>query len=144
LARSAWTDQSVLGTPIGTTPTGIIYQHEQGQDADGNPINASFTTGYFRVEEGEEFVFVDQIIPDMRWGLLGQPQTATVSLTFYSQAYPGGTVTTYGPYAITQSTQQVYTRIRGRQIALKVESNDLGSFWRLGKISYRFAIDGRR
>lgn len=144
LARSAWTDQSVLGTPIGTSSQGIIYQHEQGQDAAGNPITSSFTTGYFRVEEGEEFVFVDQIIPDMRWGLLGGNQTATLTLTFYSQAYPGGTVTTYGPYTITQATQQVYTRIRGRQIALKVESSDLGSFWRLGKISYRFAIDGRR
>src|SRR6185295_5609790 len=28
LPRSAWMDQTVLGNPIGGSPTGIIYQHE--------------------------------------------------------------------------------------------------------------------
>ena len=144
IPRSAWIDQSVLGTPIGATPSGIIYQHEQGQDAAGNPITASFTTGYWRVAEGEEYAFVDQIIPDMRWGLLGGDQTASLQVTFYSQNFPSDTPRTYGPYTINASTQQIYTRIRGRQMALKVESSDLGSFWRLGKMAYRVSLDGRR
>ena len=88
--------------------------------------------------------FVDMIIPDMRWGLLGGDQDANITLTFYAQSFPGDTPTTYGPYAMTSTTQQIYTRMRGRQIAMKVESADLGSFWRLGKITYRVAADGRR
>lgn len=144
LGRSAWTDQSVLGTPIGAASTGLLYQHEMGQDAAGDPITASFTTGYWRVAEGQEMAFVDMIIPDMRWGLLGGDQDANITLTFYAQSFPGDTPTTYGPYAMTSTTQQIYTRMRGRQIAMKVESADLGSFWRLGKITYRVAADGRR
>jgi hypothetical protein len=144
IGRSAWIDQSVLGTPIGTTSNGVIFQHESGQDAAGQPITSSFTTGYFRVGDGEQICFVDQIIPDMRWGLYGQDQDANLTLTFYSQNSPSDTPRTYGPYSMTQGTNQIYTRIRGRQISLKVESSDLGSFWRLGRLTYRFSTDGRR
>lgn len=144
LARSSWIDQSVLGTPIGTTPTGNIYQHERGENADGLPITASFTTGYARLDEGNGFIFIDQIIPDMRWTKINGGTSAQVQLTFYSQNYPSDTPTEYGPYTITDSTEQIYTRIRGRQVAMKLESADSGSFWRLGKITYRYAPDGRR
>jgi hypothetical protein len=122
----------------------VIFQHESGQDAAGQPITSSFTTGYFRVGDGEQICFVDQIIPDMRWGLYGQDQDANLTLTFYSQNSPSDTPRTYGPYSMTQGTNQIYTRIRGRQISLKVESSDLGSFWRLGRLTYRFSTDGRR
>jgi hypothetical protein len=89
-------------------------------------------------------VFVDQIIPDMRWGFFNGAEDAQVSITFFAKGSPSDTPVTYGPYAITASTSQISTRIRGRQIAMKVESSDSGSFWRLGKISYRWALDGRR
>lgn len=144
LGRSAWIDQSVLGTPIGTTSSGLIYQHEDGPDAAGQPMTASFTTGYWRAGDGQNWVFVDQIIPDMRWGLLGGDDDARLSITFFAKGSPSDTPVTYGPYTMTSATSQISTRIRGRQIAMKVESSDSGSFWRLGKISYRWALDGRR
>lgn len=144
LQRSAWIDQSVLGNPIATTSNGIIYQHEVGQNAAGLPIASSFTTGYVRIDEGSNIVFIDQIIPDMKWKKVGRTTSANVLLTFYSQNYPSDTPITYGPYSIDETTQQIYTRIRGRQVAMKLESADLGSFWRLGKITYRYAVDGRR
>ncbi len=43
---------------------------------------ASFTTGYFYISEGEDFAFVDQILPDMKWGFFGAAQTAQVQLLF--------------------------------------------------------------
>lgn len=144
LRRSAWIDQSVLGMPIGASPGGTLFQHEDGQDAAGQPITASFTTGYWRAGDGQNWVFIDQIIPDMRWGLLGGDQDASLSITFYAKGSPADTPVTYGPFQMTAATTQIATRIRGRQIALKVESSDSGSFWRLGKISYRWALDGRR
>lgn len=144
LSRTAWIDQSVLGTPIGASQQGSIYQHEMGYDADGDPITASFTTGYFRIAEGQDVAFVDQIIPDMRYGLIDGEQDAQLSITFYSQMFPSDTPVEYGPYTFDATTPQIYSRIRGRQIALKVESSDPGSFWRLGRFVYRFAIDGRQ
>lgn len=144
LPRSAWMDQTVLGNPIGASPGGIIYQHESGNDADGGPLNASFTTGYFYIAEGEDFAFVDQIIPDFKWGLFGGSQNAQVQLSVNVINYPGDTPTTYGPYLFTSSTQYQTVRLRGRQMSFTVQSSDVGSFWRLGKVRYRYKPDGRR
>lgn len=142
--RSACIGQSVLGNPIAATFQGAIYEHEVGTNDGTQPMTASFTTGYARVGDGENYAFIDQIIPDMRFGLLGGSQDADLSITFYVQNYPSDTPDTYGPYSFSSTTQRIEPRLRGRQIAFKIEGSDLDSFWRLGKISYRYAIDGRR
>lgn len=144
LPRSAWIDQTVLGPPIGAISTGVIYQHETGNDADGQPMSASFRTGYFMLGDGEDFVVVDQFLPDMRWSTFGHARTAQVMFTFYLVNYPGDAPQVFGPFTVTEATQFISTRMRGRQMAIEVSSSDLGSFWRLGRARYRFAGDGRR
>ncbi len=143
ISRSAWMDQTVLGNPIAASPNGIVYQHEEGQDADGSPITASFTTGYFYISEGEEWAFVDMVIPDMKWGTYSGSQNAQVYITFNVVNYPGDTPTTYGPYLMTSTTEYIPVRFRGRQMSVTVTSSDIGSFWRLGRIRYRYAPAGR-
>ena len=142
--RSAWCDQSLLGPPIGGTPSGLIYQHEMGYDADGAAMNPIFTTGYFVVGKGEEFAFIDQFIPDFKWGLFGGAQNANIQVTINVVNYPGDTPRSYGPYTVTAAKQYVSTRLRGRQVSLTVQSADTGSFWRLGLFRYRYARAGRR
>lgn len=144
LQRSAWIDQTVLGMPIAAAPSGIIYQHETTNDADGQPLLPSFTTGYFYLSPGEDFVFADQILPDFRWGFYGQSESAQVYISINVIDYPGDTPTVFGPYLMTESTQYISTRLRGRQASFTIQSSDLGSWWRIGKIRYRWAPDGRR
>lgn len=145
LPRSAWMDQSVLGNPLGASPGGIIYQHETSTDADGQPLAYSFTTGYFFIAEGEDFAFVDQILPDFIWGYFGQAQTAQVQLTVFALNYPGDTPAVFGPFLVTQATKYISVRgIRHRQMAFQVSGADLGSFVRLGRIRYRWAPCGRQ
>lgn len=144
LARSAWIDLTVLGNPIGAIPTGVIYRHESGADAAGQPMTASFTTGYFYIAEGENYVYVDQALPDMRWGDYGGAQTASLQFTFNVINFPGETPTSYGPYTVTQATEYVALRMRARQMSVTVTSSDLSSFWRLGRIRFRYAMSGRR
>jgi hypothetical protein len=144
LARSAWIDQTVLGNPIAATPTGVLYQHEQGYDNDGNPITASFTTGLFYIAEGEDFAFVDQVFPDFKWGTYAGAKNAQVLITFNVYNYAEDTPVQYGPYTVMQNSQYIATRIRGRLMSVTVQSSDLGSFWRLGKIRYRWSPAGRR
>ena len=137
-------DQSVLGPPIGANTQDLdIYQHEVGEDADEDPMLSSFTTGYYALAEGDQKTFVDLIWPDMKWGLYNQAQTATVQISFLCVDYPGDTPTVYGPYSVTQATEYLYTRFRARLVAVKISSSDLGSFWRIGNLRYRFAPDGR-
>lgn len=144
LGRSAWIDQSVLGPPIGSDPNNrYIYQHETSTDADGQPLLASFQTGYFAMNEADVLTFVDQVWPDMKWGYYGGVQNATVDITFYVTDYPGQTPRTFGPYPVTQNTTFISPRFRGRLVSIGLSSNDVGSFWRIGNMRYRLQADGK-
>ena len=144
LQRSAWMDESVLGNPISADASGNVWQQEEGNNNGASAMAASFTTGYFYIAEGEEYAFVDQVLPDFIWGEYGAAQTATIQLTFNVVNYPGDTPISYGPYAVTKATEFITVRFRGRQMSITVQSSDLNSFWRIGRIRYRFAKSGRR
>lgn len=145
LPRSAGIDQSVLGSPIAATPTtSLVYSHETGEDADGEPITAYIESGWFVLAEGQEIVFADWMLPDMKWGPFGGAQTATVQITLYSAMYPGDTPRTYGPFSVTATTKYKNMRLRGRLAKIRISSSDLGSFWRAGGVRLRAAQDGRR
>jgi len=162
LSRTAWIDQSVLGPPIGAGGDTYIYQHEVGNDAaSGTSTTAmlsSFQTGYFQLAEGENLVFVDQIWPDMKWGTYSGNQNATVYLTIYYTNYATDTATSPSTsyysgspsntvssvtFPMTQSTEYISCRIRARFMAFSLSSQDVGTFWRLGGVKYRFQPDGK-
>lgn len=144
LPRSTWIDQMVFGMPIAASPSGFIYQQETTPDADGSPLTASFTTGEFYLEEGEEFVFVDQVIPDFKWTVYPGGTSASIQISFNVTNFPGDTPIVYGPYTVTSATEYISVRFRGRLMSITVLSSDLGSFWRLGSIKYRYSRTGRR
>lgn len=144
LGRSAWVDQSVLGPPIGADPTTLLLQqHEISNDADGVAMQPFFQSGFYAVAEGDVKAFVDWIWPDFKWGQVSQAQSATLQISFLVADYPGDTPQVFGPYSVTQATEYFYTRFRARLMAVKIASSDLGSFWRIGAIRYRFAPDGK-
>jgi hypothetical protein len=143
LGRSAWIDQSVLGPPIGAGTDYTIYQHEVGNNDGTDAMTPSFETGYFALSEGDQMIFIDQMWPDMKWGDYSTNPNASIQITFFGTNYPGDTPTQYGPYTVTQGTQYISTRIRNRLLAFQVSSSDLGSFWRLGNIRYRYQPDGK-
>lgn len=144
LDRTAGINQSILGMPIAAASTSLIYQHETGYNDDGNPITASFTTGDWQLSEGNDVLFVDWILPDMKFQTAsGATTSASVQITFYSSYYPGGPQETHGPYTFTSTTTYINTRIRGRLLSMKIESTDLNSWWRIGGIRFRGAPDGR-
>jgi hypothetical protein len=143
VARSAWINESVLGPPIGAGLNQYLYQHETSTDADGVAMDSYFQTGYFVLNEADVKMFIDQVWPDMKWGYYGGTQGANILLTFYVTDYAGQTPIAYGPYTLTQATTYITPRFRGRLVSIKIESNDIGSFWRLGNIRYRIQQDGR-
>lgn len=144
LARTAWIDQSVLGEPIGSDLSNLIMQHEVSNDADGGSMNSFFLTSYFLLNEGQEFPTVDNILPDFKYGLYNQSQGAQVQMYVNSVNYPNDTPTMFGPFNFTESSQYQVTRIRNRQLQMQIGSSDVGSFWRIGKVRFRYAQDGRR
>jgi len=151
LSRSAWINESIFGPPIGADPVSkYIYQHETSNNADDQAMASYFQTGYFVINEADEKVFVDQVWPDAKWETfnnnlkkINRAPTATLNMSFYVNNYPGQTPTQYGPYALTQNTEFITPRFRGRLVSINVGSNDVGSFWRIGNMRYRFQPDGK-
>lgn len=144
--RAAWVPRSVLGNPIGITGDGLIYSHESGYDDDGEPLRPRFLTTWFSFEEAQDFIVVDRLTPDFKWGVRGGAEDAQIQLTVYGVETPGETPITRGPYLVTKATQYVDLDppLRAKQLALEVKSEDLGSFWRLGLVRFRWRQDGRR
>lgn len=144
LQRNCWTDQTAFGPPIACTQDGVVYVHETGNDADVQPIASGFTTGYFYLDEGRSFVFIDEIIPDFKLGKYGQSQDADIQITVSGIDDVNDTPVQYGPFIWNASSKKISTRIRARQVSLTVQSEDSGSFWRLGQVRFRYTLDGRR
>lgn len=142
LARSAWTDVSILGHPIAGDASGTIYQHETGNSTTGVSV-PQFQTGWFALAEGQDFAFVDFIIPDFKYGKYSGTQSASMSVTFFVTDYPGDAPASYGPYTVTTATEYIPVRFRGRLMSVLVQG-DGASFWRIGAIRFRFALSGRR
>ena len=143
VSRSAWINESVLGPPIGAGLNQYIFQHETSKNADDAAMDSYFQTGYFVLSDADVKTFLDEVWPDMKWGYFGGTQGANILLTFYATDFPGQSPTVYGPYTLTQATNFISPRIRARLIAIRIESNDIDSFWRLGNIRYRLQPDGR-
>jgi len=145
LGRSAWIDVTVLGNPIGSDLAGVIYQHDVGYNAGLVPIDSSFQTGYWSISDGNDLAIVDWILPDMTFSdFSGASTSANLALTFYATDYTGDIPRVYGPFSFGSGTEYINTRIRGRFMSMKREGIDLNSFWRIGRLRYRFAPDGRR
>lgn len=142
LPRTAWVDVSILGNPIGADPSGTIFQHEMGT-VQGGVSSTSFQTGWFAITEGNDLAFVDWAFPDFIWGLFDGAKDASVNVTFFAVDYPGDTPRQYGPYTVTSATEYISPRLRGRLMSILISSNSQ-SFYRLGRIRYRFAVAGRR
>jgi hypothetical protein len=144
LSRTAWVDVTAVGMPIGADNNGFLYQHETSNDAAGAVINAAIETGFFIIGDGTQLAFVDWVLPDLKWGMTGTPPTATVLFTFFTTDYAGAPERIYGPYGVTQSVPYINCRMRGRFWRCRIESQDLGSFWRMGRIKFRWGPAGAR
>ena len=144
LDRTAWIDQSVLGTPIGAGVDKYLYQHEIGYSAAGQPLNATFTTGYFALQEGDKLTFVDQMWPDMKWGTYNGDQNETVYVTLNTADYPTDTPISSTTFPMNVSQSYISCRVRGRLFSFTLSSTDASeTFWRLGNIRFRSAADGK-
>ena len=141
LIRTAWFDQSIFtgNNPIGADTSGLIQQHESGTDADGAALIASATSGWFKLNDGENYVFIERMIPDFLWS--GNP---TLTITVETADYPLDTPRVQN-FTVTQATEYIIIRSRSRFARIQIaDTGDLGTFWRLGELLYKASISGKR
>jgi hypothetical protein len=155
MARTCWIDRGVNADPIAASPDHYLYFHEIGFD-DGSTSPASAISAYIEssqmdLGEGEQFVFMRRMIPDMTFRNSTNP-TPSATMTLKVRNFPGGnylssdasTVSKTASVPIEQFTDQVFVRLRGRSFAFRIESDDTGIGWRLGSPRVDVRPDGRR
>ena len=155
IGRTAWIDSGLRDYPIGATYSYNLVNHEQGLDDDetGTPvaINAYIESAEFDIEDGEHFGFVWRMVPDLTFQG-STADTPQVVMTLYGMNGSGSGFNTDTSKAVArtstttieQFTNIIYTRIRGRQMIMKIESNQLGTAWQLGSPRIDLRPDGRR
>lgn len=161
MARTYWLDSPLRETPMAAGYNGQLVYQENGND-DGtttpaSPIEAYCQSSDFDIGDGHNFGIVWRIIPDVTFD--GSTSAApSVDFTVRPRQNPGTnygtsdspTVTSANNYSgqryynVQQFTEYAYVRIRGRQMAFKISSNDLGVAWQLGTPRIDVRPDGRR
>ena len=167
LGRTAWLDVGLRDFPIAATYAHNLVNHESGVDdgmlADLLPIEASITTAQFDIGDGHNFAFIWRILPDLTFN--GSTDGVTPRLTmqllplknsgsgYTAPKSVGGTDTdAEQPVVATQSYPidpdtydgQIYIRVRGRQMAMRITSDTIGTQWQLGAPRIDIRPDGRR
>jgi len=167
MGRTAWLDTGLRNYPIAATYSYNIVEHENGVDdgtlSPATAITASITSAQFDIGDGNNMAFVWRMLPDLTFR--GSTNGSTPALTM--QLLPllnsgsgyndpksvGGTsddalqaVTATQVYPIDLDTYngQIYIRVRGRQMAMRITSNKLGTQWQLGSPRIDLRADGRR
>lgn len=161
LARTAWSDTGLRDYPIGATYSNNLVYHELGVDDDetGTPtaINAYITSSEFDLDDGHKFAFIWRVLPDITFdGSTAESPQATLTLLplagsgsgYNSPASEGGTnaagITRSATVPVEAYTNQLNVRVRGRQLSMKIASDQLGVQWQLGAPRLDMRPDGRR
>lgn len=161
MARTAWIDSGLRSYPMAATYLNNLVNHESGVDDNATgvpaPINAYITSSEFDIDDGHNFSFIYRMLPDVTFrGSTAVSPSATMYLLplansgsgYNNPASVGGSnsaaVTRTATIPIEQFTGQVFTRVRGRQMSIKMESTGLGVQWQLGAPRLDVRPDGRR
>jgi len=147
IERTAWLDSGLREYPQGMDSTGQLYDHEDGNDADGVAMDSYIQSADFDIGDGEKFMMSRRILPDIKF--TGSTATAPEAyVTVAPRRFPGASPQVEPNLPVIESavdvfTDQVFIRARGRSMAFKVGSNTTGVQWQLGNPRLDAREDGR-
>ncbi len=145
LARTAWRDRNTYDNPLATGVEGAgIFYHEDGYTDDGSNMSAYVQSAYFKLKDGDDIIFSNKFAPDFSNIDDGLPYNGNLEVTLEARKYPGGPVVVRGPYTVTGTTEKISTRIRGRELSIRLSNDSLDSPWRMGNFRMALEVDGKR
>ena len=146
MVRTAWIEAHLENNPIAAGKTGTdsnyLYNQEFGHDDDGSAMTAYIETGDFDIEDGNNFMLVSRVIPDIQFR--DADSTNELDVSIKGRDYPNDSLSTLSTSSISNSTQQAFVRCRSRQAVLRFESSGSGYGWRLGHFRLDTRLDGRQ
>jgi hypothetical protein len=139
---------SQLVVSTGMTGDSVIYNHEQGLNDNILPMNSYISSSDFDLIDGDQFILTKRIIPDINFA---ESTAAAPEVTMFIKPrnFPGNTYSNTESGAVIETSVDVYTdqifmRARARQMAIEIESTELGVQWQLGSPRLDGRPDGKR
>lgn len=146
MPRCVWEDSGTFDYPLAIDGTASnLYYQESGYTADTSALAANLEGAYFTQRAGDDLLFVNKFVPDFSNLSDNTPYTGTLNVSLRARKYPGGPVTTKGPFPVTGSTQKTSVRLRGRELAIQIQSSTSSNVpWRMGQFRLAIEADGQR
>lgn len=169
IARTAWLDSSLRNYPIAATySNNLVYQEngvDNGTDSTAVAMTSYIVTSQFDIDDGHNFAFIWRMLPDLTFrGSVQDGSVPSLQISLFPLQNSGsgyndpisvGGTDIYGTQTVTGVAQtypvyqDVYTgqlniRVRGRQMAMQIYCNTLGTQWQLGSPRIDIRMDGRR
>ena len=132
----------IAATNIVSSNENYLYNHENGYDDDGGAMNAYIESGGIEMGDGEEFMFVNRMIPDFHFR--GATGSAAMTVTLKGKDFPLNSSTTLATSTVTNTTNQSFIRARTRESIVRFASTGTGYGWTLGQMRFDVKPDGRR
>lgn len=126
--RTAGIDAFLFSTPIFADANGVIYQHETGNDDNGQPLDANITFSPVDISNGDQNMDVMGFIPDFT------RLTGNCNLSIEVRRFPQDPNGVVVPSVIADndSTPNIDLRLDGKMAGYFLDSNVLGGDFRFG------------
>jgi hypothetical protein len=120
--------------------TSFIWNNEPKDvfDGDGVALTSFIESADMDIEDGDDLMFINKIIPDITIN------TGYLKFTITTRQYPTSSEVVKGPYPIDSGTDKIDLRVRGRQAKVRVSTAALGSNWQWGSVRLAMQRDGKR
>ena len=136
-------DREVFGNTIttGATTTGnFLFNNEPAGvfDGDGTTLTSFVESADFDVDDGNALMYMSRIIPDF------DLSTGKIKLHLTTKQFPESTESITKEFDITNTTNKVDFRARGRQAKIRVSCDSNNASWRWGSVRLALQGDGGR
>ncbi len=140
---TTFADREVFGNTIttGVTASGNnVYNNEpQGVFTANNEVLTSYIeSADFDVQEGNDIMYMNKLIPDF------DLSTGKIKVKLITKKYPESNNTITKEFDVTDQTEKVNFRARGRQAKIRVSCSSQNSSWKWGSIRLGVQGDGGR
>ena len=139
---------SQLVVQTSMTADGVIYNHEQGVNDNILPMTSYIASSDSDLGDGDQFILTKRIIPDLNF-TGSTADLPAVTMYIKPRNFPGSAYSNVDSQQVIETsvdiyTDQIFMRARARQMAIEIESTELGVQWQLGSPRLDGRPDGQR
>ena len=140
---TTYADQQVFGNTITTgvsSNESRLYNNEPPDyfTANNNTITSFIESADFDIKDGNQILYMNRLIPDF------DLSTGKLKVKIITKNYPESSESTTKEFEITQLTDKVNFRARGRQAKIRVSCSSQNASWQWGEVRLAVQGDGER